>query len=134
MQESSECHYSCAECDDDDGNQDLHVESTIDSDCIDFGSHLYEQLHRDGEENQGSMSLYNPYETFVPQIKELVSLLVASNNCRERGIAVEQALDNLVISKEKVFLALQKATPRGGVVSACPSGKVKTTKVSEGDG
>lgn len=132
MQESSDYQDSCDEYAEN-GDQDLLVESTVDSDCIDFGSHLYEELCSDETGNQGSMSLYNPYETFMPRVKELVSLVATSKNCRERGIAVEQALDNL-ISKEKANLASQKPSPRGVVVSACPSGKVKKTKVSEWDG
>ena len=65
---------------------------------------------------------------FMPRLKELVSIFAASKNCRERGVAVEQALDKL-ISDEKANLASEKPPPIGGVVSSCPVGKVRKTKV-----
>ena len=66
---------------------------------------------------------------FMPRIKELVSIVAASKNCFERGVAVEQDLIKL-ISVEKANLASEKPPPIGGVVSSCPVGKVKKTKVS----
>jgi hypothetical protein len=64
----------------------------------------------------------------MPRLKELVSIFAASKNCRERGVAVEQALDKH-ISDEKTNLASEKPPPIGGVVSSCPVGKVRKTKV-----
>ncbi len=58
-----------------------------------------------------------------------MSIVVASMNCRERGVPVEQALDKL-ISDEKANLASEKSPPISGVVSSCPVGKVRKTKVS----
>ncbi len=75
------------------------------------------------------MLFYNPYDMFMPRVKELVSIVAASKNCRERGLAVEEALNNL-ISVEKANLASEKPPPIGGVVSSCPVGKVKKSKVS----
>jgi hypothetical protein len=57
-----------------------------------------------------------------------VSIVAASKNCRERGVAVEQALDKL-ISDEKANLASEKPPPIGGLISSCPVGKVRKTKV-----
>ena len=70
------------------------------------------------------MLFYNPCDMFMPRVKELVSIVAASKNCRERGLAVEEALDKL-ISVEKANLASEKPPPIGGVVSSCPVGKVK---------
>ena len=61
--------------------------------------------------------------------KELVSIVSASKNCKERGLRVQQALDKIILD-EKENLASEKPPPQGQLVSACPIGKVKKTKVS----
>ena len=66
----------------------------------------------------------------LPRVKELVGLIAASDNSRERGMVVERILDDL-IRNEKENLATKKPAPRGKVVSACPVGKPKRTKVSQ---
>ena len=95
----------------------------MDSDSIDFGSRLHHQ------DKIPDALFYNPYNMFMKRVKELVSIVAASKNCHERGEAVEEALDKL-ISVEKANLASEKPPPIGGVVSSCPVGKVKKTKVS----
>lgn len=115
-------HHGDDNYNDDDDDAWL-VESIVDSDCIDFGSRVHHQ-----DEFPDAL-FYNPYDMFMPRVKELVSIVAASKNCRERGVAVEQALDKL-ISDEKANLASEKPPPIGGVVSSCPVGKVKKTKVS----
>ena len=99
------------------------VESIVESDCIDFGSRVHHQ------DQFPDALFYNPYDMIMPRVKELVSIVAASKKCRERGVAVEQALDKL-ISDEKANLAPEKPPPIGGVVSSCPVWKVKKTKVS----
>ncbi|KAI2502158.1 hypothetical protein MHU86_12294 [Fragilaria crotonensis] len=126
-------HELCDDChdggsgdnyhDDDDDDDAWLIESKVDSDCIDFGSRVHHQ-----DEFPDSL-LYNPYDMFMPRVKELVSIVAASKNCRERGLAVEEALDKL-ISVEKANLASEKPPPIGEVVSSCPVGKVKKSKVS----
>jgi len=91
--------------------------------CIDFGSHLHLA-------DEFSTLTYNPYNMIIPRVKELVSIIAASENSRERGVLIERILDDL-ISKEKENLALQQPSTRGQVVSACAPGKVKRTKVSQ---
>ena len=105
-----------------DDNDGLLFESAVGSDIIDFGS-------RHQHEEDITEAVYNPYDMIIPRAKELVSIVSASKNCRERGVAIEEALNNL-ISKEKENLASEKPPPRGGIVSVCPVGKVKKTKVS----
>ncbi len=95
------------------------VKSTVDSDCIDFGSLVHHQDEFPDE------LFYNPYNMMLmPRVKELESIVAASKNCHERGVAVEQALDTL-ISDEKANLASEI----GRVVSSCRVGKVRKTKV-----
>ena len=93
----------------------------MDSNCIDFGSRVH---HQDEFPNA---SFYNPYNMFMPRVKELVSIVAASKNCREGGVAVKQALDKL-ISDEKANLASEKPPPIGGAVSSCPVRKVRRTE------
>ncbi len=57
-----------------------------------------------------------------------MSIVAASKNCRDRGVAVEQALDKL-ISDEKASLASEKPPPIGGVVASCPVGKARKINV-----
>jgi hypothetical protein len=123
---SHDCHDSVGvdNNDNDDDSDGLLVESTVDSDCIDFGSRVQHQ-----DEFPDNL-FYNPYDMFMPRGEELGSIVEASQNCRQRGLAAEQALDQL-ISEEKENLASEKPPPKGGVVvSACPVGKVKKTTVS----
>jgi hypothetical protein len=54
---------------------------------------------------------------FMPRVKELVSIVAASKNCCECGVAVEQALHRLT-SDEKANLASEKPPPIGGLVSS----------------
>ena len=86
------------------------VKSTVDSDCIYFGSRVHHQ------DTFPDALFYNPYDMSMPRVKELVSIVAASRNCCERGVANQQALDKL-ISDEKANLALEKPPPIGGVVS-----------------
>jgi hypothetical protein len=125
-------HELCDDCHDGGSGDNYHddddddawlIESKVESDCIDFGSRVHHQ-----DEFPDSL-FYNPYDMFMPRVKELVSIVAASKNCRERGLAVEEALDKL-ISVEKANLASEKPPPIGGVVSSCPVGKVKKSKVS----
>jgi hypothetical protein len=115
------CHNSHhGDNNNDDEDDAWLVESTVDSDCIDFGSCVHHQ-----DPFPDAALFYNPYNMFMPQVKELVSIVVASKNCREHGVvAVEQALDKL-ISDEKANLASVKPPPIGGVVSSCPVRKVR---------
>ncbi len=118
-----DCHNGhCGDNNNDDEGNAWLVECTVDSDCIDFGSRVHHQ-----DEFPDAL-FFNPYDMFMPRVKELVSIVAASKNCRERGVAVEQALDKL-ISDEKANLASEKPPPIGGVVSSCPVGKVRKTKV-----
>jgi hypothetical protein len=133
MHEASECNGDSDDDNDDaedDGDHDLLVESTVDNHCIDFGSHLYQEFCKEAGSNQAITPFYNPYEIFMPRVKELLTPVARSKDCRERGKTVEHALDNL-IAHEKSHLASQKAPPRGFLVYSCPCGKVKKTKVSE---
>ena len=125
-------HELCDDCHDGGSGDNYHddddddawlIESKVDSDCIDFGSRVHHQ------DEFPDLLFYNPYDMFMPRVKELVSIVAASKNCRERGLAVEEALDN-IISVEKANLASEKPPPIGGVVSSCPVGKVKKSKVS----
>ena len=120
--QDDESHDNCHDSDggdnyNDDDDDAWFVKSTVDSDCIDFGSRVHHQ-------DEFPVALfYNPYVMFMPRVKELVSIVAASTNRRERGEKVEQALHKL-ISDEKANLASQKSPPIGGVVSSCPVGKV----------
>ena len=69
------------------------------------------------------------YRTIMPKVKELVSLLAVSNSCKEQGMVVEAVLDKLIL-EEKADSSSQKPPPRVGVVSSCPVGKLRKTKVS----
>lgn len=120
---SDERHDSEDYCEDIDDDDAWLIESTVDSDCIDFGSRIHHQ------DEYPDALFYNPYDMFMPRVKELVSIVAASKNCRQRGVLVEQALDKLIF-EEKENLASEKPPPRGGVVSSCAVGKVKRTKVS----
>ncbi len=98
------------------------VKSTVDSDCIDFGSCVHQQ------DKFPDALFYNPYNMFMTRVKDLVSIVAALKNCHERGVAVEQALGKLIFD-EKANLASKKPQPMGGVVSSCPVGKVRKMKV-----
>jgi hypothetical protein len=74
------------------------VKSTVDSDCIDFGSLVHHQDEFPDE------LFYNPYNMMLmPRVKELESIVAASKNCHERGVAVEQALDRLFLMKRQTW-------------------------------
>ena len=61
---------------------------------------------------------------------ELVSLVEASRNTKERVTLVEEALDQ-IICNEKANIASEKPAPKGTVLSAwCPVGKAQRTYVS----
>ena len=65
-----DCHDS--EVDDNYNNDDDDawlVESTVDSDCIDFGSRVHHQ-----DEFPDAL-FYNPYDMFMPRVKELVRVV-----------------------------------------------------------
>jgi hypothetical protein len=121
MQESSE-ETPYDDDDDDDDDNEWFVESTVESSRIDFGERAHEECEHD-------LSSYDPYQSIMPKVKELVTILAASNSCRELGTDVELALDNF-ISDGKAILASQKPPPKGNAVSSCPVGKLKKTKVS----
>jgi hypothetical protein len=109
---------------DDDDIDGLLVEcTTLQTDCIDFGSRA---LHH---ENGPHPEHYNAYDMIMSRAKEIVSLVDASKNPKERGVVVEESLDK-IISTEKSNIASEKAPPRGLLVSACPVGKVNKTNVS----
>jgi hypothetical protein len=109
-----DCHNShCGDNNNNDEDDAWLVESTVYSDCNDFGSRVHHQ------DKFPDALLYNPYDILMPRVKEQVSIVAASKNCRERGVAVEQALDKL-ISDDKANLASEKPPPIGGVVSSCP--------------
>ena len=109
---------------DDDDIDGLLVEcTTLQTDCIDFGSRA---LHHDNGPNPEH---YNAYDMIMSRAKEIVSLVDASKNPKERGVVVEESLDK-IISTEKANIASEKAPPRGTLVSACPVGKVNKTNVS----
>ena len=115
-------HNTNAHVDDDD---DILIESTtVETDCIDFGSRA---LHH--EYIRPELDHYNAYDMIMSRAKELVSLVDASKFPRERGVLVEEALDK-IISTEKANIASEKPQPRGTVVSGCPVGKVRKTCVS----
>ncbi len=117
-----DCHDSqCGDNNNDDDNDAWLVKSTVDSDCIYFGSRVHHQ------DTFPDALFYNPYNMFMPRVKELVSIVAASKNCREGGVAVKQALDKL-ISDEKANLASKKPPPIGGAVSSCPVRKVRRTE------
>ena len=123
LDESSD---DCYDIDGGDGgdNDERLIVSTAGSDCIGFGSRLH---HQEGF----PCVVNNPYDMIILRVKELVSVVAASRNSRESGIAVEEeeALDKR-ISIEKEKLASKKPAPLGGVVSTCPERKVRKTKVS----
>ena len=108
----------------DDDDDDWLVELPTARARIDFGSryHLADDFAGD--------NTYEVHNMILPRVKELVGLIAASDNSRERGMVVERILDDL-IRNEKENLATKKPAPRGKVVSACPVGKPKRTKVSQ---
>ena len=112
---------------DDDYNNGCLIESPARSDRIDYSSRFHDDVL-----NMGG-HVYNAYDMTIPRAKELVSIIAASKNCRERGVAVERALDKM-ISEEKEDLASEKPPPLGGFVSSCAVGKVRKTKVSQWSG
>ena len=65
----------------------------------------------------------------MSRVKELVSLVKASRNTKEKVTLVEEAFDQ-IICNEKANIASEKPAPKGTVVSACPVGKVQRTYVS----
>jgi hypothetical protein len=119
--ECSDDHGEGGDYDDDDC---LGVELPAARARIDFGSryHLADDF-------SGSCT-YNVHNMILPRVKELVGLIAAADNSRERGMVVERILDDL-IRKEKENLATKKSAPQGQLVSACPVGKAKRTKVSQ---
>ena len=48
--------------------------------------------------------VYNAYDMIIPRAKELVSSIAASKNYRERGEAVERALDKMISEEKKTLL------------------------------
>ena len=103
---------------------DILIESTtVQTDCIDFGSRA---LHHECVPNSDH---YNACKMIMPRAKEQVSLVDASKFPKERGVLMEEALDKIV-STEKANLASEKPPPRGRLVSGCPVGKVCNTNVS----
>ena len=104
-------------------NNGCLIDSPARSDHIDFGSRFHDNVNMGGH-------VYNAYDMIIPRAKELVSIIAASKNCWERGVAVERALDKM-ISEQKENLASEKPPPLGGLVSSCAVGKVRKAKVSE---
>jgi hypothetical protein len=92
MQESSE-ETPYDDDDDDDDDNEWFVESTVESSRIDFGERAHEECEHD-------LSSYDPYQSIMPKVKELVTILAASNSCRELGTDVELALDNFIFGRE----------------------------------
>ena len=131
MHEPSAC-LDTGEEEDYDDKEEILDEATVENDCIDFRSRLFEENWIDGAQAHTAISSYNAYEAIMPRVKELVSLVASSKNCRERGIVVEEALDHLIL-QEKENLAAQKPSSRGVLLSACPVGKIKKTNVSGWD-
>ena len=118
-------NFGCHLQDDDDDIDDVLIEcTTVATDCIDFGSRF---LH---QKDICISDHYNAYNMIMPRAKELLSLVAASQNPEERGLLVEQALDN-IISMEKANIASEKPPPNGMIVSACPVGKLRKTTVSQ---
>jgi hypothetical protein len=104
-----------------DDNDNILIESTsLETDCIDFGSRA---LH---QEDVPKSDHYNAYDSTMPTAKELVSLVDA---LKIPNVLVEEALDK-IISTEKANMAFEKPPPRGTVVSGCPVGKKRKTYVS----
>jgi hypothetical protein len=82
----------------DDGyNNGCLIESPVLSDRIDFGSRFHEDTNLGG-------NVYNAYDMIIPRAKELDSIIAASKNCRERGVAVERALDKMFRRRRKTLL------------------------------
>ena len=107
-----------------DDNDNILMESTsLETDCIDFGSRA---LHH---EDIPELERYNAYDSIMPRAKELVSLVDASKSPQERGLLVEEALDKIIFT-EKANMASEKPPPKGSLVSGCPVGKVCKTYVS----
>jgi hypothetical protein len=107
-----------------DDNDNILMESTsLETDCIDFGSRA---LHH---EDVSEFERYNAYDSIMPRAKELVSLVDASKSPQERGLLVEEALDKTIFT-EKANMASEKPPPKGSLVSGCPVGKVCKTYVS----
>ncbi len=128
MQESSKAGFD----DDHDDDDQWLVESTFESNCVDFGQRVHQECTYPAREYAHTPTLsYNPYQKIMPKVKELVSLLAASNSCKERGMVVEPVLDKLIF-EEKADLSSQKPPPRGGVVSSCPVGKLRKQKFLDG--
>ena len=109
--------------DDQDVDNSLIESTTIENDCIDFGIRAILQ------EYTADVNHNNAYDTILSRVKELVSLVEASRNSKERVTLVEEALDQ-IFHNEKANIAPEKPAPKGTVVSACPIGKVRRTYVS----
>ena len=110
--------------DDQDVDDALIESTTIVTDCIDFGTRaIFQECTVDV--NQDS----KVYDAIMSRVKELVSLVEASRNTKERLTLVEGALDQ-IICNEKANVASEKLAPKGALVSACPVGKVRRTYVS----
>ena len=103
--------------DDQDVDNSLIESTTIETDCIDFGTCAILQ------EYTVDVNHSNAYDTIMSRVKELVSLVEASRNTKERVTLVEEALDQ-IICNEKANIASEKPAPKGRVVSACPVEKV----------
>jgi len=107
-----------------DDNDNILMESTsLETDCIDFGSRA---LHH---EDIPKLERYKAYDSIMPRAKELVSLVDASKSPQERGLRVEEALDKIIFTK-KANMASEKPPPKGSLVLGCPVGKVCKTYVS----
>jgi hypothetical protein len=110
-----------------DNIDDVLVESTTaESDCIDFGSRALPH------EDVLNCHHYSAYDMIMARAKELVSLVDASRFRKDRGVIVEDALDQ-IISIEKANIASENQPMRGALVSGCPVGKVRKTNVSSWD-
>ena len=88
-----------------DDDDDILIESTsLETDCIDFGSRA---LHH---EDIPKSDHYNVYDSIMPRAKELVSLVDASKIPKGRGLLVEEAPLNKIISRDtSIWLSCWKS-------------------------
>ncbi|KAI2507710.1 hypothetical protein MHU86_6709 [Fragilaria crotonensis] len=106
-----------------DDNDDILMESTsLETDCIDFGSRA---LHH---EDVSELERYNAYDSIMPRAKELVSLVDASKAHKREVFLLRRHSTRLSSPRKPTWLL--KPPPKGSLVSGCPVGKVCKTYVS----
>ena len=99
MYSMMERQHSNVFLDNQDVDKSLIESTTIETDCIDFGTRgaILQEYTVDGNHSNAA------YDTIMSRVKELLSLVEASRNTKEIVTLVEESLDQLICN-EKALL------------------------------